>query len=453
MQEDFSSTPSTKLPRTPKSAKRWRLIFFVLAGAFACTAFFSWRSSLKPDASAPAAERRSALKGLASWLSGLGRASMAKEARVNILVLGQGGVGHEGPFLTDTIILVSLKPKSGDAVMLSIPRDLAVPVPDLGLRKVNEVNSIGEVREPGSGGVLAAEIIGKTFDVPIAGYVRVDFTAFKELIDILGGVAINVERAFSDPLFPDAQGGIAPVRFEAGVQRMDGARALTYVRSRHGMGGEGSDFARARRQQQVLLALREKLFASSTLLSPSKLATIVRSLDRNVKSNIPVSQYDDLLGVARRTQGKTIAQRVLDSSPDGILSDQTGVDGAYLLMPKEGDYGALARYVQGLFDHEDLRIEAARVAVLNGTGETGLAHNAAQRLEETGAEVIAANAPSRNWHESVLFVLAGTKPSTVAFLQRQFNARVIDAQPPRELLNISTARGTKEVDIILILGK
>lgn len=436
------------------SARRWRLIFFLLAIAFAAAAFLSFKSSTTSDTGDIPTTRHSVFDSIALWLTGFGKKSIAKNERVNILVLGQGGLGHEGPFLTDTIILLSLKPKSGDIVMLSIPRDLAVPIPDVGIRKINEVNSIGEVREGGSGAALAADVIGKTFGVPIAGFVRVDFNGFKELIDILGGITVTVPQTFTDPLFPNDEGGIAPVTFEAGTQQMDGTRALMYVRSRHGTNGEGSDFARARRQQLVLLTLREKFFATSTLLSPGKLANIMQVLDRNVKTNIPVSQFDDLLSIARATKGKTIAQRVLDSSPEGILSDHIGTDGAYLLVPKEGNYAALATYVQGLFDHENLRIEAARVSVLNGTGELGLARTTAQSLETLGTVIAATgNAPSRNWHESVLFDLSGLKPSTAEYLKGTFNARVMEAAPPREIMNLSTGQGFKEVDFILILGR
>lgn len=445
--------PLNRAPKR-KSVNRWRFIFFLLALAFAIAAFFSWRTAAMPEGGNAYAERPSVLESLASWLSGIGRKSIAKNDRVNILILGQGGTGHEGPYLTDTIIVLSLKPKSGDAVILSIPRDLAVPVPDVGLRKINEVNAIGEVREKDGGAAFAADVIGNTLGVPIAGYVRVDFTGFKELVDIVDGIEVDVVHAFSDPLYPDDAGSVRTVSFAAGRQQMEGETALIYVRSRHGTNGEGSDFARAHRQQQVMLALRERLINRSTLFSPGKIADIIRSLDRNVKTNIPLHQFDDLLALAHKTQGRSVAARVLDSSPDGVLSDQIGLDGAYLLVPKDGDYGMLAAYVQGLFNHEDIRLETARIAVLNGTSELGRARKAASELEAIGAIIVtAANAPSRNWHESVLFDLTGMKPSTVEYLQQNINARIIDASPPEEIMNMSTGNGVGEVDIILILGK
>ncbi|MEW6610877.1 MAG: LCP family protein [Patescibacteria group bacterium] len=453
-----SPRPQNTLTRPPKRTRRWWIIFFILGICFATLSLLSW----KDNAAAPTDNYRSThlpfLRTLESWLSGIKKSSLTKDERLNFLILGQGGVGHEGPYLTDTIILVSVRPKNGDVVMLSIPRDLAVPVPGLGLRKVNAVNAIGESEAQGRGAALAANVVGQTFGVPIAGYVRIDFKGFVELVNILGGVDINVEYAFTDPSYPDGLDGVMTVSFHAGEQHMDGETALKYVRSRHGTNGQGSDFARARRQQQVLLSLRDKIFRFSTLLSPGKIAAIVNSVEKNIETNIPTNQFDDLLLIARRTEGKIIAQRVLDSSPGGILKDEIDPDGAYLLMPADGNYGTLARFVQNLFIYEDLRSESATIAILNGTNETGLASHAAIELSSVGLNVLkVGNAPSRNWHETVVFDLNKGKEAARAYLTATFNARLIETiPPPQEIMNaaIRMSDGTEtQPDFILILGK
>ncbi|MFA4873501.1 MAG: LCP family protein [Patescibacteria group bacterium] len=450
--------PPRAVPPHLKRTRKWWIIFFIIGICFAALGVLSWNDNSAQSEDTSASVHLPFLRSIESWLSGMKKSSLAKEERLNFLILGQGGAGHEGPYLTDTIILISVRPKTGDIVMLSIPRDLAVPVPGLGLRKVNAVNAIGESQEAGSGAALATNVIGQTFAVPIAGYVRIDFKGFVELVNILGGIDINVENAFIDPNYPDGIDRVMTISFAAGEQHMDGETVLQYVRSRHGSNGEGSDFARARRQQQVLLALRDKLFRFSTFLSPGKIAAIINSLEKNIETNIPTSQFDDLLLIARRTEGRIIAQRVLDSSPDGILKDEIGPDGAYLLMPIDANYGTLARFVQNLFAYEDLRGESAYVTILNGTSETGLASNASVELSSVGIHVIKkGNAPSRNWHESVIFDISKTKTASLAHLRTTFNARLITTPPPMEILNASTVAtedsALQTPDFILILGK
>src|SRR3989344_3012704 len=181
-------TPNPPAPLPPRAApsrlkrtRRWWIIFFILGICFAALSVLSWNDNSAQSEETGASVHLPFLRSIESWLTGMKKSSLAKEERLNFLILGQGGTGHEGPYLTDTIILISIRPKTGDVVMLSIPRDLAVPVPGLGLRKVNAVNAVGESQEAGSGAALAANVIEQTFAVPIAGYVRIDFKGFVEL--------------------------------------------------------------------------------------------------------------------------------------------------------------------------------------------------------------------------------------------------------------------------------
>jgi len=125
-----------------------------------------------------------------------------KDDRINILLLGMGGPGHNGPYLTDTIITVSIKPSTGHIAMISIPRDLGVDIPDYGKQKINHANAYGEAKQEGAGAIYATKVIEDTFDITIPYYVRVDFQAFKEIIDNVGGVKIDVETSFTDHEFP-----------------------------------------------------------------------------------------------------------------------------------------------------------------------------------------------------------------------------------------------------------
>src|SRR3990167_3149909 len=190
-----------------------------------------------------------------------------KEDRINILLLGVGGGEHDGPELSDTIMLASLRPSDQKVGLLSIPRDLTVEIPEYGWRKINHVNAFGENKERGYGPIFASEVIGTVLDQEIQYYVKIDFSGFAKLIDDIGGVDIFVDQPFVDEQYPTEDYLYQTVSFAYGSAHMDGKTALIYVRSRHGNNCQGSDFARSRRQQQVMTAVKEKILSASTILN------------------------------------------------------------------------------------------------------------------------------------------------------------------------------------------
>ena len=124
------------------------------------------------------------------------------EDRVNLLLMGIGGEGHDGPQLTDTIIFASYQPSTGAIGMMSLPRDMSVPIPEYGYSKVNHANAYGEMNEPGSGPALASQVIGDVLSEDIQYYLRVDFDGFAEFVDAIGGVDVYVDNSFTDPNYP-----------------------------------------------------------------------------------------------------------------------------------------------------------------------------------------------------------------------------------------------------------
>ncbi|MDE3078095.1 MAG: LCP family protein, partial [Chloroflexota bacterium] len=197
--------------------------------------------------------------------------------RVNVLLLGYGGVGHDGADLTDSIMVLSFDRKTKAAAMISVPRDIWVRIPSDGDRggfwKLNTAYAIGlddqsfpnkrlEFRGRQGGGNLASEVVGSILGTKIDYWVAVDFHAFKSVVDALGGVDVDVETAFTDYEYPrNDDPTIDPswmtIHFNAGRQHMNGERAIEYARSRHSL-QDGSDFGRSRRQQRLLLAIKEK---------------------------------------------------------------------------------------------------------------------------------------------------------------------------------------------------
>lgn len=205
-------------------------------------------------------------------------------APLDILVLGVDARAGEGyATRTDSIMLIGLNPRGLQTSLLSIPRDLFIDTPGYGLQRINTINVLGEMEAEGRGPALLTDAIDFSFGVRPDRYVRLNFAAFVELIDAVGGVDIDVQRAIYDPQYPTPDGGVELVEFEVGWQHMNGETALKYARTRH----SDDDYFRAGRQQQVIDAFLSKL------INPLTWPTASAALTRNVDTNIGV--FDMLL--------------------------------------------------------------------------------------------------------------------------------------------------------------
>ena len=388
------------------------------------------------------------------------------EDRVNFLLLGVGGAGHEGAQLSDTILFASLKPSTKQIGMISIPRDMTVPIPGYGERKVNSANAYGEQAEPGSGPLLASQVIGDVLQQSVQYYVRIDFDGFAELVDQLGGLDIYVDRAFTDESYPvlgkeeatcgnapavsvpsdatatDAAAPVPPVdyscRFEVlsfkeGWTHMDGSTALKYVRSRHGSNGEASDFARSRRQQKVLLAVREKTLSTDTLLNPGKISGLLATLRANISTNMQLWEILRIATMMKEVDQTKIATHVLDASPDSPLY-ATSLNGAYVLLPKNDDWRPIQLLAANVFDVTGPALASApvkkpefvKVEIQNGTTVSGLAFRTSQLLEKKGFDVTkVGNALDRDYQHTVVYDLTGgAKPEQLKALRDYLEADV-----------------------------
>ena len=179
-----------------------------------------------------------------------------RKERINILLLGIDKRPDESYSRTDTMILVTIDPNTKTAGMLSIPRDLWVSVPGYDEDRINKAYFLAQqYKYPGGGPALAMKTVQYNLGVPIHFYAQIDFTGFEEVIDTLGAIGIYAPETIDDPKFPDSNYGYDPFYIEAGQQHLDGHDAMRYARTR---ATPGADFSRAARQQQVLLAIRDK---------------------------------------------------------------------------------------------------------------------------------------------------------------------------------------------------
>lgn len=387
--------------------------------------------------------------------------------RINILLLGMGGEGHDGAFLTDTIMLASFKPSTQEASMISFPRDLVSPVSNW--RKINSINAFAEMAEPGSGGNVTRDSIAKLLDTNIDYYIRVDFKAFENIIDELGGIELTVENSFTDYRYPirgqednpNYYARFENLSFKAGKQKMNGKTALKYARSRHAYGLEGSDFARAKRQQLVIEAVKNKLLSAGTLLNPVTLTKLVNEFNKNISTNLEIWEILRLWELGKNIQKENIVNFVLNDAPDNYLISSRGEDGAYILLPRSGNFNDIRSLFKNIFPEEnsinnekttiDSISGTSTLVVLNGTWVTGLAGRKSALAKQAGFEILqVANAPERNYQDSIVYDLSfGEKNKELKSLEKLLGAKKSNSIP--EWLTDYRVSSSSP-DLVLILG-
>jgi len=278
------------------------------------------------------------------------------DGRTNLLVLGIAGGSHAGADLTDTILVLSLDSLKKKLTMISLPRDIWS---DTLKDKINSAYHYGEAKQPLGGILLSRVIVEDMIGLPIHYVLLVDFSGFKEVIDLVGGVAVDVPQGFTDPQFPIAgkEGDECDgdpeykcryevLEFKAGKQLMDGERALKYVRSRHAEGEEGSDFARSRRQQEVLLALKDRLVSFGQWASLARIRGLISALDQMTETDI---RLGELLTITKVMSGIPSGQIKRISLEPLLEAPPLWVYGRYVLVPKE-DYASIHSFLYSQLD-------------------------------------------------------------------------------------------------------
>ncbi len=250
--------------------------------------------------------------------------SQAAGPRTNVLILGIDRRPEQGYIVrSDVLMLVTVDPQGPHHLgLLSIPRDLYVEIPGYGESRINTAHFWGEHERTGGGPDLAMETVDVSFGVPVQNYVRVDFDAFRAVIDAVGGIDVVVEERIADDAYPTEDYGTMRIEIPAGPQHMDGERALQYVRSRHG----ASDFERAARQQKVMMALARR--ASSPTNWP-RLPAVFRAVVEHMDTNLGPVGMTQLAVTALWVGPDGIEHQVIDSDMTRPWTTPTG--GAVLL--------------------------------------------------------------------------------------------------------------------------
>lgn len=313
--------------------------------------------------------------------------STLPDVSYNILLLGYGGAGHEGSNLSDVVMVVSINPAEKKVGVFSIPRDLWVEIPvrsDLRQGfKINHAYAIGldddryPLKEPqykgeGGGAAMAKKVVSEVTGLPIHYFVAVDFEGFKRIIDILGGIEVDVPVAFDDYFYPikgkenDTCGKSAVeiarlhslysdtqlhhqfecryehIHFDKGRTKMDGETALKFVRSRSSS-QHGGDFARSVRQQAVLLGLKDKLISIDALQNIDHLFEEFAAM---VRTDLDLSTLKNLVEVLGQPQEYKVS--FLSLSEDNVLVSTKSLDGQFILLPRKGEgmYSEIQKYIK-----------------------------------------------------------------------------------------------------------
>ena len=356
-----------------------------------------------------------------------------EDGQIRILLMGIGGEKHDGGTLTDTMILLTVKlPKNDEDETkigtISIPRDLVVNVPGgYNYQRVNTAYAYGEAGGKKEGPRLAIQTVEGMLGIKIPYYGVVDFQGFKKIVDDVGEIEVNVEQGFADAQFPDEkQGYLAPITFTVGLQKMDGERALQFARSRHGTNNEGSDFARAKRQQKVLKGLKDKATSLRVLTNLNALNRLLEDLSDHIRTNLAPHQLLRLYGLTRAVPSENISSVAIEA---GLVCDQIEEgNGAYVLIPCEGlgRYNAIRGLVQNQFLIGALQTEQPTIEIQNASNTPQLTQKTQNVLTQPGLRFSLGNFRGQNiYEESVIYDnTKGQKPETLAYLKERLGIKV-----------------------------
>jgi LCP family protein required for cell wall assembly len=394
------------------------------------------------------------------------------QGRVNILLAGDSSddPNHPGANLTDSIMIVSIDTKNHTGFMLSVPRDLWVNIPALGGdQKINDANTVNNFSEPGypSGGMgQLQQIVQTDLGIPIDYYALIDYTAFRDAVNAVGGVTINLQtndpRGLFDPNIDKADGG--PLKLPNGIINLNGQTALNLARARGdpcecggqvAYGFSQSDYDRTEHQRQMLTALVQKAQTLGVAANPIKVSQLFNAFGNNIQTNL------NLGDAVRLTQlTKVIGMNNLksleysDSGQNALITDYNAPDGEEALAPAAGldDFSDIQQYYQQLTSNNPVVQEAPTVVVLNGTNTNGLAAQEAKTLKGDGFNVVGVTDANNLYTNSMIIDLSnGKKPASKQLLQTLLS---------RDTTVVASDTGSQEAaeavnynaDFVIVLG-
>jgi LCP family protein required for cell wall assembly len=368
---------------------------------------------------------------------------------INVLLLGNDARPGESDISnTDTMILLSFDPQNQTVGLLSLPRDLWVPIPGFGYEtRINTAFPLGETYGyEGGGPQLAKDTVSSFIGQPVQYYARINFQGFVDMIDMIGGVDVVVPFTINDDKYPTQDYGIKTFHLEAGPQHLDGDTALMYVRTRN----VDDDYGRAGRQQQVIRAVADKVLRADMLptLLP-KLPRLLMTMGNSVHTDLPMALQLELANYLSSNQMREVRQLVLDNR----FGEETYSDeGAWILRP---DRTLVRAAIANFFAPPSAAANGAvamdknewvRIEILNGTGEPGVAAHTRDLLQSQGYQVVSIGDADRSDYGRTLIINYGVPDDVV-------NQVGTDLELDPTLSSLQGLNTSSPVDVRIVVGR
>lgn len=465
LKKEYGIISQKPAPKNKKIVRKLSLLFFVLLLFFAIISagFLVWKTystGKKISVSQHNGSFSENVRGTMSSLLGADDTKMTlrgyDEGRINILLLGAAGEKKPGKNLTDTVMIMSIDTQNKKVALLSLPRDLYVKLGHSQIHtKLNSVYQISLAEDKNAD--YAKQAVAEITGLEMHYYAVVDFDAFTQVIDKIGGIKVTVERDIYDTRYPGPNYSYETFKLDKGLQDLDGATALKYVRERHD--DPQGDFGRAKRQQQVIQAVKNKIFSAQTLLNPLTINAILNSVGNNIKTDLSLEEMEQFLKLSRMVDMQNITNAVVDAwKPESLLKVshvELGGVNAFILIPRVGNYSEIQELAQNIFNQdilkkrqENIANEDASLAIINRSGDHSLPQKINSLLEGrlNMKNVIIENEKTKAEQDDsfVQDNTSGQKLFTLDELTKKLPAK-LSTDNPVEIKN--------NYDFIIVLGK
>lgn len=465
MSENYSNSDPKKNNQKGKKTLLFLFLFFFVLAILATGFFLFWKIhqvSQKINIENSGAEN--IFQNFGSVISSVIGSKKTKlvgedDGRVNILFLGVAGKNYPGRNLTDTVMIMSLDTKNKKVGLLSLPRDLYANIAETEYyTKINQIYQHG-LRE-GLGVYPMRKTTEAITGLVIHYFVVVDFDGFQKIIDDIGGINIMVERDIYDPRYPGPNYSYETFEMKKGLQTMNGSTALKFARQRHN-DPEG-DFGRAKRQQAIIQAVKNKVFSTQIYLNPVKINRLLETLADHVITNFSFKEIERLIALSHELDTQNVNNVVVDAwKKDSLLKVShifTDKGAAFILVPRVGNWSEVQELAANIFQMHvidkrklDIEKEEARVAIVNQSGNSNLAGKIKQVLTEKlnikQVQILYYQLKPAREYTTVIDLSDSQKIFTLDEIMKKVPARLEKSE--QELFE-KKAQG---YDLVLLLGK
>src|SRR6202521_1301946 len=389
--------------------------------------------------------------------------------QVNILLLGMGGYENDAPYLTDSIMAVTIDPNSNRVMLASIPRDLTIPMnlqnppSRIWYQKVNAAYEVpytniiccvaSQYTGRTGGGYAAEHEIGKVTGLTFDRYIAVDFVAFRDMVNALGGVDVCLSTNLDDYSYPDYANGYMPIHFKAGCQHLNGEQALEIARSRHAeQPQQASDFGRAKRQQDIMQAIKKK---ATTVNGFAKAPQLLDALQKNINTDMSLSDMKAIYDWGKNLPDASIVRVALTANsgaaPGNLLDYGNCGLGPYVsqLCADDPSFNMIHKYLASVLIDPKTLGEKAPVQIVNGANNfPGLDSRVTTMLDPTGLQLADPVAHHASAQTLILDYSGGKFPLTAKWLQAYFGGTIVAATPS----NPAPSAGQQTYGLVVVVG-